>query len=145
VNHQHRNRETKTIEAQSAELSAVGLKSIYHQGEILAVSLTLAVNGVCLFDPVLRFFIRATGTERHLVASDLHQGGFFYPWLPRGNYQFGYRWPVSLPAGDFDLCISWGSADVVRQPDLIIPIRITGPIRVIGSNVWYLVSVRCHA
>lgn len=124
MNQQHP--DTGVAEDKPATLNATGLKSSYHQGDILAVTLSLEIHDICLFDPVLRLFIRQTGTRHHLVGADSHQGDLFYPWLPRGSYQFSYQWPVSLPAGDFELCIAWGSTDMVRPPDLIMPINIGG-------------------
>ena len=108
----------------AARLHIDDLDTEYNQGDILAVNLSLDVRALCLFDPVLRLYLRRPGDDRHLLGTDSHQGGFFYPWLPRGNYRFTYQWPVSLPAGCFELCVSWGDSDNIRAPDLVVPLTI---------------------
>lgn len=108
----------------SATLVLDGMAQDYEAGRLLEVGLHLAVLDICLFNPVLRIFIRASGTEAHLFGADTHQGGLFYPWLPRGDYHFIFGWPVTLPAGEYELCAAWGTVNELRLPDVVIPFRI---------------------
>ena len=62
------------------------LSVVYSSGEIMSVGLNLRVPDLCIFDPVIRISIRLQGEEEHLLGSDSHQGGMFYPWLPQGTY-----------------------------------------------------------
>jgi SAM-dependent methyltransferase len=113
------------VELQAA-LKAGGIVSCYETGRLLEVCLSLAISDLCLFNPVLRAFIRHPGEETHLLGSDTHQSGLFYPWLPRGEYRFILGWPVTLPAGDYELCVSWGTVDEIRQPEIVLPFSIQG-------------------
>lgn len=110
----------------SATLAVSGMAPDYEAGRLLEINLDLAIRELCLFNPVLRVFIRRPGTEEHLLGADTHQGGLFYPWLPRGAYRFTLGWPVTLPAGDYELCAAWGTASEVRLPDVVLPFRIHG-------------------
>ena len=108
-----------------------GMASEYEAGQLLEINMDLAIRDICLFNPVLRLFIRRIGEESHLLGTDTHQGGLFYPWLPRGDYRFTLGWPVTLPAGEYELCAAWGTVNEVRLPDIVQPFRIHGPA---GSN-----------
>ncbi len=101
-----------------AMLKLGGLNTEYQAGQLMELQLDLTICDLCLFNPVLRIFIRNVGTETHLVGSDTHQGNLFYPWLPRGDYSFRFGWPVTLPAGDYELCVAWGTVDTLRAPDI---------------------------
>lgn len=109
-----------------ATLKVDGLSAVLDAGQLMQIGIDLQIHGLCLFDPVIRIFIRRAGTEQHLVGSDTHQGGLFFPWLPRGSYRFTFGWPVTLPAGDYELCVAWGTVEEVRKPDLIWQFHITG-------------------
>lgn len=93
-------------------------------GQILKVEIALEIQEVCVFDPVLRLFIRRVGECLHLISSDTHQGKIFLPWLPRGAYQFVFAWPVSLPEGNYELGVAWGTVGEIRLPDFIRPLKI---------------------
>lgn len=121
----------------SATLAVSGMASGYEAGRLLEISMDLAIRDICLFNPVLRLFIRRTGTEEHLLGADTHQGGLFYPWLPRGAYRFTFGWPVVLPAGEYELCAAWGTVSEVRLPDVVLPFRIHGAT---GSTTLYAAS-----
>lgn len=103
----------------SADLIALPIRNLYTDGQILNVQLTLKVNDLCIFDPVLRLFIRQAGTEAHLLSTDTHQGAIYLHWLPRGEFTMHFAWPVSLPTGDYEIGISWGTVQQVRLPDSI--------------------------
>lgn len=109
----------------STAIRVSGIADSFIIGQILQVEIALEIPGVCIFDPVLRLFIRRSGEEAHLLSTDTHQGKIFLPWLPRGVYNFGYAWPVSLPAGDYELGVAWGSPSEVRAPDFLHRFRIT--------------------
>lgn len=117
-------------QAGSAEIQPAlvvsGMAAEYEAGQLMEITLDLAIRDICLFNPVLRVFIRRAGTEAHLLGSDTHQGGLFYPWLPRGDYRFTFGWPTTLPAGEYELCAAWGTVNDVRAPDLVLPFRIHG-------------------
>jgi ubiquinone/menaquinone biosynthesis C-methylase UbiE len=114
-------------DAVSAELTVKPFAASYRDGQVMRVELTLQVRDLCIFDPVIRLFIRRQGDEAHLLASDTHQGGIFLPWLPRGEFSFNFGWPVSLPAGNYEVGLSWGTPGTLRPPDLILPLSIEGP------------------
>lgn len=103
-----------------------GMAPEYAAGQLMEISLDLAIRDICLFNPVLRLFIRGAGAEEHLLGTDTHQGGLFYPWLPRGDYRFTFGWPVTLPTGEYELCAAWGTVSEVRTPDVVLPLRIHG-------------------
>lgn len=109
-----------------ATLKVDGLSAVLDAGQLMQIGIDLQIHGLCLFDPVIRIFIRRAGTEQHLVGSDTHQGGLFFPWLPRGSYRFTFGWPVTLPAGEYELCVAWGTVEEVRKPDLTWQFHITG-------------------
>lgn len=109
----------------STAIHVSGIASTFVVEQILKVEIALEIQGVCIFDPVLRLFIRRSGEDAHLVSTDTHQGKIFLPWLPRGVYNFGFVWPVSLPAGDYELGVAWGSPREVRAPDFLHCFRIT--------------------
>ncbi|MDP2760773.1 MAG: class I SAM-dependent methyltransferase [Sideroxyarcus sp.] len=121
----------------SATLAVSGLASDYESGRLLEISLDLTIRSICLFNPVLRLFIRRPGAEEHLLGADTHQGGLFYPWLPHGNYRFTFGWPVTLPHGEYELCAAWGTVGEVRVPDVVLPFRIQGAT---GSTTLYAAS-----
>lgn len=112
----------------TATLKVDGLSAGLETGQLLQLGVDLKILGLCLFNPVIRIFIRRAGTEQHLVGSDTHQGGWFFPWLPRGSYRFTVGWPVTLPTGEYELCASWGTTEEVRAPDLIWRLHITGDL-----------------
>jgi ubiquinone/menaquinone biosynthesis C-methylase UbiE len=104
---------------------AVGpLSESFACGSPMEVMLDLHVTTVCLFDPVLRLFIRRPGEETHVLSADTHQGQLFFPWLPRGNYSFRFTWPVSLSEGDYEVGIAWGTVKTVRPADLLHRFRV---------------------
>lgn len=107
-------------------LEVTGLAPDYEAGQLAELSLELTIRDLCLFNPVLRLFIRRTGEEGHLLGTDTHQSGLFYPWLPRGAYRFALGWPVTLPAGEYELCAAWGTVSEVRAPDAVLAFRIHG-------------------
>lgn len=107
-------------------LMVSGMAPEYEAGQLMEISLNLAIRDICLFNPVLRLFIRRAGTEVHLLGTDTHQGKLFYPWLPRGDYRFTFGWPVTLPSGEYELCAAWGTANEVRMPDVVLSFRIDG-------------------
>ena len=107
-------------------LAVRGLASDYEAGQLLEITLDLAIREICLFAPVLRVFIRRPGEEAHLLGSDTHQGGLFYPWLPRGDYRFVLGWSATLPAGAYELCAAWGTVNELRVPDHVLLFRIHG-------------------
>jgi len=109
-----------------AELTVNRLAASYQGGQVMQVEMTLQVRDICIFDPVLRLFIRHRGSETHLLSSDTHQGAIYLPWLPQGEFSFSFRWPVSLPAGDYEVGISWGTVSQLRPPDFVLPMSIEG-------------------
>lgn len=109
-----------------ATLKVDGLSAVLDAGQLMQIGVDLQIHGLCLFDPVIRIFIRRAGTEQHLLGSDTHQGGLFFPWLPRGSYRFTFGWPVTLPAGEYELCVAWGTVEEVRKPDLTWQFHIAG-------------------
>lgn len=109
-----------------AALKIDGLSAGFETGQLMQIGMDLQILDICLFNPVIRVSIRRAGTEQHLVGADTHQGGCFFPWLPRGSYRFAMGWPVTLPAGEYELCASWGTAEEVREPDLVWRFRIAG-------------------
>lgn len=114
-----------SIEIQPS-LKVTGLAPDYEAGQLAELSLELTIRDICLFNPVLRLFIRRAGEESHLLGTDTHQSGLFYPWLPSGVYRFVLGWPVTLPAGEYELCAAWGTVSEVRVPDVILPFSIHG-------------------
>ena len=89
-----------------ASLTVTGLPHTCIQGETLSLTLRFSVTDLCIFDPVLRVFIRRRGETAHLLGADTHQGKLFFPWLPRGDYSFSYNCTFSFPQGDYELGIS---------------------------------------
>jgi len=77
------------------ELVVSGMAPEYEAGQLMKISLDLAIRDICLFNPVLRLFIRRAGMEEHLLGTDTHQGAQFYPWQPLGDYRFNFGWPVT--------------------------------------------------
>lgn len=120
-----------------AALTVSGMAPEYEAGQLMEISLDLQIHDICLFNPVLRLFIRRAGEEEHLLGTDTHQGGLFYPWLPRGDYRFVFGWPATLPAGEYELCAAWGTVNEVRMPDAVLPFRIYGAT---GSNNLFAAS-----
>jgi ubiquinone/menaquinone biosynthesis C-methylase UbiE len=106
-------------DAPGATLAVAGMHDTYSAGQILNLEIALRIDDICLFDPVFRLFVRRAGEYLHLLAGDTHQGRMFYPWLPRGDYEFGFAWPVSLPPGEYELGLAWGSPRDVRPPDFL--------------------------
>ena len=104
---------------QSANLTVTGLPHTCIQGETLSLTLRFSVTDLCAFDPVLRVFIRRRGETAHLLSADSHQGGLFFPWLPRGDYSFNYSHRLPFPEGDYELGIAWGSPREIRDPDIV--------------------------
>ncbi|MDP2827018.1 MAG: methyltransferase domain-containing protein [Sulfuricellaceae bacterium] len=113
--------------------------AVFASGQLLSLALNLSIRDICLFNPVLRLSIRHPGGEMHLFGSDTHESQLFYPWLPCGEYRFNFSWPVSLPAGCYELCIGWGSVDEVRQPDVVLPIQVQGELEInqVLAATWY--------
>ena len=109
-----------------AELNVQPIANIYQEGQIIKVQMNLQIRDICIFDPVMRLFIRREGTDTYLVASDTHLGGIFLPWLPRGEFCFNFEWPVSLPPGNYELGVSWGTVSKVRTPDSLQLFSING-------------------
>lgn len=109
----------------SASIQLSPIADCFVAGQILKVEIALEIHGLCIFDPVLRLFVRRSGEDLHLLSTDTHQGKFFLPWLPRGEYNFSFSWPVSLSAGDYELGVAWGSPREVRAPDSLHCFRIT--------------------
>jgi len=109
-----------------AKLNVQPIANIYQEGQIIKVQMRLQILDICLFDPVMRLFIRHEGADTYLVASDTHQGGIFLPWLPCGEFLFNFEWLVSLPPGNYELGISWGSVSKVRAPDSLQLFSIHG-------------------
>lgn len=110
-------------------------------GQCLTVGIALEICGLCIFDPVLRVFIRRAGEEAHLVSADTHQGQFFFPWLPCGIYEFDFVWPISLPSGSYELGVAWGSPCEIRKPDFLQGFRITDatqPVASVLNGTWRL-------
>lgn len=118
------------VQADSTEIQPIlvvsGMASEYEADQLLEINLDLAIRDICLFNPVLRLFIRCAGAEAHLLGTDTHQGGLFYPWLPCGEYRFTLGWPVTLPAGEYELCAAWGTVNEVRTPDAVLPFLVHG-------------------
>jgi ubiquinone/menaquinone biosynthesis C-methylase UbiE len=102
-----------------AELTATSVQRVYNDGQILHIQLTLKIRNLCIFDPVVRIFIRRNGENAHLLASDTHQGGIFLPWLPRGEFTLNFAWPITLPADDYEIGVSWGTVNQLRSPDSV--------------------------
>lgn len=109
-----------------ATLKVDGLRADLEAGQLLQLGLDLQILGLCLFNPVIRISICRVGTEQHLVGTDTHQGGLFFPWLPRGAYHFNFEWPVTLPTGEYELRAAWGTVEEVRAPDTIWRFHIAG-------------------
>lgn len=109
-----------------AELNVQPIANIYQEGQIIKVQMSLQVRDICVFDPVMRLFIRHGEADTYLVASDTHLGGIFLPWLPRGEFCFNFEWPVSLPPGSYELGVSWGTVNKVRAPDSLQLFSIHG-------------------
>ena len=107
-------------------LKVSGMAADYDFGQVMEIRLELTIRELCLFNPVLRLFLRRSGGEEHLLGTDTHQGGLFFPWLPRGQYRFTFGWPVTLPTGEYELCASWGTVRDVRPPDVILPFSLHG-------------------
>jgi hypothetical protein len=63
-----------------ATLKVDGLSAVLDAGQLMQIGIDLQIHGLCLFDPVIRIFIRRAETEQHLVGSDTHQGGWFFLW-----------------------------------------------------------------
>ncbi len=110
---------------QSASLTVTGLPHTCIRGETLNLTLRFSVTDLCVFDPVLRIFIRRRGETTHLLSADTHQGGLFFPWLPRGDYSFNYSHRLPFPEGDYELGIAWGSPREIRDPDVLHPLHIS--------------------
>ena len=110
---------------QSASLTVTGLPHTCIQGETLSLTLRFSVTDLCVFDPVLRIFIRRRGETEHLLSADTHQGGLFFPWLPRGDYSFNYSHRLPFPEGDYELGIAWGSPREIRDLDVLHPLHIS--------------------
>jgi len=68
-----------------------GMASEYEAGQLLEINMDLAIRDICLFNPVLRLFIRRIGENHTCWAPILTRGGCFilaaarrlsfYPWL----------------------------------------------------------------
>lgn len=109
-----------------AVLNVQPVADIYLPGQIVRIQMDLRILDICIFDPVIRLFIRHEGTDTHLVGSDTHQGGIFLPWLPEGQYSFSFEWPVSLAPGCYEMGVAWGSVSMVRPPDSLQKFSIQG-------------------
>jgi len=88
------------------------------------VDIQLSIESICLIEPVLRVAVRPTGQTTQLYGIDSHQCGLFYPWLPRGTYQFRLTGFVDLDPGEYELAIAWGTSSLIRQPDIVLPFTI---------------------
>ncbi len=110
---------------QSASLTVTGLPQAFARGDTLSLTLRFSVTDLCIFDPVLRVFIRRRGETAHLLGADTHQGKLSFPWRPRGDYSFSYNCTPSLPQGDYELGIGWGTVREVRDPDVLHPLRVS--------------------
>lgn len=102
-----------------AELAVQPIQNVYNDGQILRIQSRLKVRDLCIFDSVIRLFIRRAGEETYLLATDTHQGGIFLPWLPRGEFTINFAWPISLPTGDYEVGVSWGTVTQLRPPDSV--------------------------
>lgn len=118
----------------SASLTVTGLPHTCVQGETLSFNLHFAVSDLCIFDPVLRVFIRRRGETAHLLSADSHQGGLFFPWLPRGDYSFNYSYRLPFTEGDYELGIAWGSPTEIRDPDVLHTLRISTGVSVLSAD-----------
>jgi len=115
-------------QSDSATIQVFPVSSRLDVGQPLKMKVTLAVRELCIFDPVLRLFIRQAGIEtHHLISSDTHQDRLFFPWLPRGEYHFTYTWPATLPPGEYELGLGWGTVKEVRTPDFLWQFEISAP------------------
>lgn len=118
----------------SASLTVTGLPHTCVQGETLSFNLHFSVSDLCIFDPVLRVFIRRRGETAHLLSADSHQGGLFFPWLPRGDYSFNYSHRLPFTEGDYELGIAWGSPTEIRDPDVLHTMRISTGASVLSAD-----------
>lgn len=124
-----------------ASLTVTGLPHTCIQGETLTLSLCFSVTDLCVFDPVLRVFIRRRGETAHLLSADSHQGGLFFPWLPRGDYLFNYSHRLPFPEGDYELGIAWGSVREIRDPDILHPLHISAEaadVLTANTSTWVM-------
>lgn len=112
------------MEMSEANITVTGVADRIVAGQALTVEILLEINQICLFDPVLRIILRHPGGDAHLFGSDSHQGGLYLSWLPRGEYRVDFIWPASLPAGEYELCVSWGTPARLRDPDYVQHFRI---------------------
>jgi ubiquinone/menaquinone biosynthesis C-methylase UbiE len=119
---------------QSASLTVTELPQAFAREETLSLTLRFSVTDLCVFDPVLRIFIRRRGETAHLLSADTHQGGLFFPWLPRGDYSFNYSHRLPFPEGDYELGIAWGSPREIRDPDVLHPLRISAGTAVVSAE-----------
>ena len=107
-------------------LTVIGLAPSYESGQLVQLSCDLQIRDICLFNPVLRLFIRRPGEQAHLLGMDTHQANLFFPWLPRATYRFVFGWPATLPAGSYEICVAWGTPSELRAPDHVLPLHIVG-------------------
>lgn len=107
-------------QSDSATIQVSSVSGRFEIGQILKIEITLTVRALCIFDPVLRLFIRKAEIDTcHLISSDTHQDRLFFPWLPRGDYHFSYIWPVTLPPREYELGLAWGTIKEIRTPDFL--------------------------
>ncbi|MES2932278.1 MAG: methyltransferase domain-containing protein [Pseudomonadota bacterium] len=110
---------------QITKIVVSGLAKNYCPGQIVNISVVMQIDGICEFDPVLRLFIKSPLGDTHLLGSDTHNEQLFFPWLPRGKYAFCFFWPISLPAGEYQLGVSWGNPGNLRNADFLENFSIT--------------------
>lgn len=85
------------------------------------LTLRLAVCDICVFRPVIRCQLHGPQGE---TGQDSHQAGWYFHWLPRGDYEFFLDYPLDEP-GDYSIQVSWGTPEIVRAPD--VTLQLTAP------------------
>jgi SAM-dependent methyltransferase len=80
------------------------------------LTLRLDIRAVCLFRPVIRCQLSG---PRGASGQDSHQAGWYFHWLPRGQYEFFLDLPIN-EAGDYTVDLAWGTPEEVRAVDVSI-------------------------
>ncbi len=108
---------TNTTDIQGVTVNYDVTNTVLTAGETYSVTVTLKIQQLCVFNPVLRAGIYPVDSLQPTLGCDSHQSLLFFPWLPQGDYSFVLSIQLSLASDIWRLGIQWGTPDLIIEPE----------------------------